>query len=85
MKNLFKILISGLIVVSFALVFSCSSDDDGGGDDGGLDPNSFCTGELCSTSDFARNECIDDYNACKALNESTDDECRIFALNACNL
>ena len=81
MKNLFKILISGLVAVSFVLLFSCSDDDDGGGND----PNSFCTGELCSTSDFARNECIDDYNACKALGESTDDECRIFALNACNL
>ncbi len=89
MKNLFKILISGLIVVSFALVFSCSSDDDGGGDDGGLDPNSFCTGELCSQAgnagDIAKAECIDDYNDCLALNESTNEECKVFALNACNL
>ncbi len=90
MKNLFKILISGLTVVSFVLFFSCGSDDDGGGGGGddGNDPNSFCTGGLCSTGpnpDLARAECIDTYNDCVLLGESTDAECKALGLTVCNL
>ncbi len=88
MKNLFKFLMTGLTVVSLVFYISCSSDDDGGGGED-LNPNSFCTGELCSQAgnvgEVATAECIDDYNDCVALNEGTNEECKVFALNACNL
>ncbi len=89
MKNLFKFLISGLMVVSLVFCISCSSDDDGGDDGGGGDdPNSFCTGGLCSSGPnpaAAKAECIDTYNDCMALPDPTSSECRATALTVCNL
>jgi len=86
MKKLLDVSVRVLTLICFVLLLSCGSDDDGGTPPpDGNDPNDFCSVELCSTSDLAKNECIDDYNDCLNLNESTDAECQVFALNACNL
>lgn len=85
MKKFLDVSLRGITLVCLALFLSCSDDDGDTPPADGNDPNGFCSVELCSTSDLAKNECIDDYNDCLKLNESTDAECQVFALNACNL
>jgi hypothetical protein len=81
MKTKFKLLILALCVGALTALGSCDKDDDGGGLS---DPNEFCDGGLCSSSDAKKQQCIDSYNTCMAGSpDSKDDECAGLALLIC--
>ena len=85
MKNLFKLLYKGLIFMSLVMILSCSSDDDNDDSSSLSDPSSFCTIELCSTSEVAKQVCIDEYNDCVALGQFSNEDCKTFAVETCTL
>ena len=80
--NLLMLLCIGAFAIGISsIASSCSKDDDGGGLS---DPNEFCDGGLCSSSDAKKQQCIDSYNTCMAGSpDSKDDECAGLALLIC--
>jgi hypothetical protein len=79
MKTLTKILFLSLILGSMTM---CNKDDPGPSNSS--NPEDFCTGGLCDNP-AARQQCIDAYNTCRAVDQGDDEECKIIALGVCNL
>jgi hypothetical protein len=78
MKTIARILFLSL---TLGFMTMCSDDDDPASSG---DPNEFCTGGLCDNA-AAKQQCIDAYNNCKAVDQGDDEECKVIARGVCNL